>query len=45
MLTPLFGSNSDFLYFENILTAEDSLVQTYEKGYLGKLTLKPTPRV
>ena len=36
------GSNSDFFEFENILTAEDSLGQTYEKAYLGIFTLTST---
>ena len=40
MLTPPLGSNSDFFEFENILTAEDPLGQTPEKGYLGAFTLK-----
>ena len=34
MLTPPLGSNTDFFEFKNILTAEDPLGQTSEKGYL-----------
>ena len=40
MLTPPLGSNSDSFEFENILTAEDPLGQTSEKGYFGIITLK-----
>ena len=40
MLTPPLGSKSVFFEFENILTVEDPLGQTSDKGYLGLFTLK-----
>ena len=40
MLPPLSDQIQTFCEFENILTAEDPLGQTSEKGYLDIFTLK-----
>ena len=37
---PSLGSNSDFFEFGNILTVEDPIGQTSEKGYFGIFKLK-----